>query len=145
MKLKEQTFAVIAEKKNSISHKWFNENGEIENGQWMWYCKYYICKNGELWGQDSKPKDIPIYTESQFEELIKKEESEAGTQTFSEIKTRPLVSNTLGIISESDTPLTAKVLNNEPIPEPKVIIPMAIARRIIAERFNLQPNEIRIE
>ena len=77
MKLKEQTFAVIAEKKGSISHEFFNKLSK--NSVWWTIGDYYIWRQEGRWGTHTKNfilTDIPIYTESEFEELIKQEELE---------------------------------------------------------------------
>lgn len=79
MKLKDSTFAIIAEKKDSISHKWFNEN--LQKGQskpigddWSDIMEF----QGGLW--INFYKSIPdnyghkIYTESEFEALLKSEQ-----------------------------------------------------------------------
>lgn len=139
MKLKEQTFAVIAEKQNSISHKWFISNTG-SNLSWgtnkEWTYLYYFGKWDFYRTELKHSRNCPIYTESEFEELIKKEESEEKIKVEVKADYSKETFGTENIIIDKPANFT---LN-----EPKVIIPMAIAKRIIAERFNLQPNDIRI-
>jgi len=119
MKLKKQTFAVIAEKKHSISHKWFNQFTRSGNNFGWWRNDIYVMSDGTTkHASKIKPPNIPIYTESEFEALIKKEEKE----------------------SVLPPPPCIKLDS-----EPKLTISNQFAREIIAERFNLQPNDIRIE
>jgi len=79
MNLKERTFAVIAEKENSRSHKWFDEKTNlIYNLVWMKGC-YYVWINGAVMylnprANEYPAKDIPIYTEKKFEKLLDQEE-----------------------------------------------------------------------
>ena len=82
MKLKDRTFAIIAEKQDSISHKWFKENAKC-NSSWRFIGEHYIYNKG-IKGSilTEKPKDIPIYTESEFEALLKAEQENEATQTF---------------------------------------------------------------
>ena len=85
MKLKDSTFAIIAEKKDSISHKWFNQLLR-PSLQFTWLAKYYICKNGVGNGQLHRPRKIPIYTESEFEALLKAEqENERYKETMDRV------------------------------------------------------------
>jgi len=138
MKLKDSTFAVIAEKQNSISHKWFNENVQTDYGQWMWYCKYYICKNGELWGQDLEPKYIPIYTESEFEAILKAEQENDGVKVEAKADYSKETFGTENIVINK---LIEFNLN-----EPKQItISYNLDLEYIAERLNVDKGIIKIE
>lgn len=91
MKLKDSTFAIIAEKQNSISHKWFNQN--IKNNkhkQHVFWChekEYYIYDKGNfIRCTENRPKDIPIYTESEFEAILKAEqENEQYRETMDRV------------------------------------------------------------
>jgi hypothetical protein len=132
MKLKEQTFAVIAEKQNSISHKWFIKNTG-SNISWgsnkEWTYLYYFGKWDFYRTELKHFRNCPIYTESQLEELIKKEESEEMVK----------------VEFKADYSKEAFGTLNFTLNEPKLTISNQFAREIIAERFNLQPNDIRIE
>ena len=85
MKLKDSTFAIIAEKENSISHKWIYGNPDI---YWYWNkgCYYEYDKGKVRYfnprANEYPDKDIPIYTESEFEALLKAEQDNEATQTF---------------------------------------------------------------
>jgi len=74
MKLKDSTFAIIAEKKDSISHKWFNQHNEgwdwNEIGGYYFYCPEYKS----LFKSKEYLSNITIYTESEFEALLKAEQ-----------------------------------------------------------------------
>ena len=76
-KLKDSTFAIIAEKKDSISHKWFIENCQNvptwEIGLFYLYNPKY--KNFEVYVMEKNvPKGKFIYNESRFEYLLKAEQ-----------------------------------------------------------------------
>jgi len=74
MKLKDSTFAIIAEKKDSISHKWFNQHNEgwdwNEIGGYYFYCPEYKS----LFKSKEYLSNITIYTESEFEALLNAEQ-----------------------------------------------------------------------
>lgn len=77
MKLKDSTFAIIAEKQGSISHKWIYGNPDI---YWYWNkgCYYEYDKGKVRYfnprANEYPDKDIPIYTEAEFEALLKAEQ-----------------------------------------------------------------------
>ena len=136
MKLKDSTFAIIAEKKDSISHKWFIENCQNvptwEIGLFYLYNPKY--KNFEVYVMEKNvPKGKFIYNESRFEYLLKAEqENEKPEWAKPKATLRPL---------NEFTPLTAKVLN-----EPKQItISYNLAIEYIAERLNVDKGIIKIE
>ena len=75
MKLKDSTFAIIAEKKDSISHKWMQENCKKDKIDWYYLGEYYTYGKGKhTLCSANKPDSIPIYTESEFEALLKAEQ-----------------------------------------------------------------------
>ena len=133
MKLKESTFAIIAEKKDSISHKWFSENTDFPL-QWKRIGQHYIYDKGKYSDCTlERPKTIPIYTESEFEALLKAEELSEICETS---KLQPKDDWKL-----SETPLTAKVLN-----DPKQItISYNLALEYISERLNVDKGILKIE
>lgn len=86
MKLKDSTFAIIAEKKDSISHKWFNENltNQLEKVDWIMGRVFEFEAGRYRTAWTSVPLDYEhnIYTESVFEALLKAEQENEATQTF---------------------------------------------------------------
>lgn len=79
MKLKDKKFAILAENKNSIAHKWFKENVDKRISWTKTNCYYiHIIKSyGSAYGVleslqlvEKKYPNIQIYTEVQFEILI---------------------------------------------------------------------------
>ena len=147
MKLKDQTFAIIAEKQGSISHKWFKENAKC-NSSWMFIGEHYIYNKG-IKGRilTEKPKDIPIYTESEFEALLKAEQE-------NEAKKFPAKGDG-NITLEGFSPLSGKPKELTEMPtwsktvgfeEPKQItISYNLAHEYIAERLNVDKGVIKIE
>lgn len=78
MSLKDTTFAVIAEKPNSAAHKWFIENCKDKSIGWHMKGGYYIYDaKSKYWNlYEYKPEKVStIYTESEFEQLLKEEEN----------------------------------------------------------------------
>lgn len=139
MKLKDSTFAIIAEKKDSISHKWFNEN--LDAGQckpigdeWEDIMEY---QNG-LWLNSFKvaPGNYAhhIYTESEFEALLK---SEQENGRFEQVLQKGIDNSRL---NKEDWHI------NENAPrEPQITITYKEAVKIIAERLNVDKGIIKIE
>lgn len=94
MKLKDSTFAIIAEKKDSISHKWFKAN--LAKSQEMSYCNsgelyeynktLYICGYKSIEKAEEDGYCEPIYTESEFEALLKAEEDSMKDELFLSIE-----------------------------------------------------------
>ena len=91
MKLKDSTFAIIAEKKDSISHKWFNKNIKKHNKEqhvfWEHKNEYYLYDKGVfIRYTENRPKDVTIYNESEFEALLKAEqENERYKETMDRV------------------------------------------------------------
>lgn len=154
MKLKDQTFAVIAEKQNSISHKWFNV---IAQGELRWYeGHHYISKEGifDAYTPETPPY-ITIYTESEFEKLILQEEKESIKPPPSHVKVESkadLLQSFSGAVKEvymatpeQIIPFISDKAENFILSEPKLTITNQYAREIIAEIFKLNANDIRIE
>lgn len=74
IKLKDKNFAVIAEKRNGIVNKWVRKN--IASVDWNYIGEYYVFRHNCLVDITKRiPTDIPIYTETQLEALIKAEEN----------------------------------------------------------------------
>lgn len=83
MKLKESTFAIIAEKQNSISHKWFEQNAN-GNHKFAWgtdkeWTYLYNKGNWDFYKTRLVNKEnYPICTELEFEALLKSEQENEG-------------------------------------------------------------------
>ena len=86
MKLKDSTFAIIAEKKDSISHKWFNDNliNQFEKTDWTigHVFEFEAGRYRTAWTSVPLDYEHKIYTESEFEALLKAEQENEATQTF---------------------------------------------------------------
>ena len=135
MKLKESTFAIIAEKKDSISHKWFEENAG--GSGWVFTGQHYVYSKGDYEIEKDRPKGIPIYTESEFEALLKAEE-------FSEIcEASKLQPKNTAFGSEN---IAHKHLNeNAPTTPKQITISYNLSLEYIAERLNVDKGIIKIE
>lgn len=74
-KLKNKTFAVLAEKTDSISHRWINIQLTFNSVSYKALGKYYIYygkeKDWEI--KSTKPIHIPVYTEKELEKLIERD------------------------------------------------------------------------
>ena len=161
MKLKDSTFAIIAEKKDSISHKWFNKNIKKHNKEqhvfWEHKNEYYLYDKGVfIRYTENRPKDVTIYNESEFEALLKAEQENElepiiGNSMATGINAQTFPKNTVfgkENIAHKHPPLTAKVINDNYSPKPPLgLVPrktwvyirenditQAIARYIEAEK-----------
>lgn len=146
MKLKDSTFAIIAEKQDSISHRWFKENPNTywPNTYWYWNSGcYYQYDKGEITYFNPKAneypdKNIPIYTESEFEALLKAEQENEA------VKVEPRFDYSM------ETFGTENILIGKPIKftlnEPEQItISYNLAIEYIAERLGVDKGIIKIE
>lgn len=132
MKLKESTFAIIAEKKDSISHKWFVENTKCYS-EWIYLGYYYVYSNGnKLDIFPETPKNMPIYTESEFEAILKAEQENEAKET--RLSGEELVRQGSRLTKEQRTE------------NPKQItISYNLALEYIADRLNVDKGIIKIE
>jgi hypothetical protein len=135
MKLKEQTFAVIAEKKGSISHEWFVKNC-LDTVQWGGKGYYYVYARGNYIIPLNKPTDIPIYRESEFEELIKQEESEH----FDQVLQKGIDNSRLNKEEREENKLENSASNGNIFPIYKTVVPANAGGT--KETFMAQPSEI---
>jgi hypothetical protein len=144
MKLKEQTFAVIAEKQGSISHKWFDKN---YGSGWGFIGNWYINlpNDNDFKIQSFSPKNIPLYTESEFEELIKQEESEHFDQVLqkgidnsrlNKEESEALSGTRTGFISQTEESNNTSVI----FPTYKTVVPANAGG--IKETFMAEPSQI---
>lgn len=139
MKLKESTFAIIAEKKDSISHKWFNQN--IKNNKhkqhvfWDHSGEYYLYNKGNfIRCTENRPKDIPIYTESEFEAILKAEQD--NEQLKEDYNCHKEMGNHLAMCD------IVNRIQNDP---KQITISYNLALEYIAERLNVDKGIIKIE
>ena len=137
MKLKEQTRAVIAERQGSISHKWFEKH---YGSGWEFIGEYYVNLPNddslEYKIEDKEPNDIPIYTESEFEELIKKEESEH----FDQVLQKGIDNSRLNKEEREENKLENSASNGNIFPIYKTVVPANAGGT--KETFMAQPSEI---
>ena len=155
-KLKDSTFAIIAEKKDSISHKWFEEL-RIGIPRWLIgdYCKYSKGR----WGiYEDKPEGIPIYTESEFEALLKAEEFNEGVDLQRQSAER-MINLKPKAEQENEKPKYANfdewremgkkemlhTNDNAPTTPKQITISYNLAIEYIAERLNVDKGIIKIE
>ncbi len=151
MKLKEQTFAIIAEKKDSISHRWFISLSKGDGYLWTKGDYYVNYGNGktDTFSKSWQPKHIPIYTESQFEALLKAEQENEAKEITQEFKDKFTggVNEAYEGCRESFQPLTemptwSKTVGFE---EPKVIISYQTAIDLLACYTKIDKGIIKIE
>lgn len=149
MKLKDSTFAIIAEKQGSVSHKWINENNI---SYWLWNSGcYYQYDKGKITyfnprANEYPDKDIPIYTESEFEALLKAEQENEGVkeEPRDDYSKGTVGTYVAGVNMEGNgqiTQLTAKVLNDHK----QITISYHLAIEYIAERLGVDKGIIKIE
>ena len=159
MKLKDSTFAIIAEKKDSISHKWFNENS-MEGFDWdeIGGYYYYLIGKGECYCNKNDQYICPIYTESEFEALLKAEEFNEGVDLQRQSAER-MINLKPKAEQENEKPKYANfdewremgkkemlhTNDNAPTIPKQITISYNLAIEYIAERLNVDKGIIKIE
>ena len=136
-KLKDSTFAIIAEKKDSISHKWFIENCQNvptwEIGLFYLYNPKY--KNFEVYVMEKNvPKGKFIYNESRFEYLLKAEQENEKPKYANFDEWREMGKKEM--LHTND---------NAPTIPKQITISYNLAIEYIAERLNVDKGIIKIE
>ena len=135
MKLKDSTFAIIAEKKDSISHKWMQENCKKDKIDWYYLGEYYTYGKGKhTLCSANKPDSIPIYTESEFEALLKAEQENEKPKYANFDEWREMGKKEM-LHTNDNAPTTPK----------QITISYNLAIEYIAERLNVDKGIIKIE
>jgi len=141
MKLKDLTFAIIAEKKDSISNKWFVENlsknsmtPSWEIGVCYYYENGYYNKRYRLIYVNRNHRNL--YTESEFEALLKAEELSEICETS---KLQPMIGNSSSTGENAQTLPKNTVFGKENFAKPfkGFTLTKSEAEKILRDKFKL--------
>lgn len=153
MKLKDSTFAIIAEKKDSISHKWIKQFIEPAAFAWNTGC-YYEYNKGEIKYFNPRANEYPAenvlrYTESEFEALIKAEELSEMCETsklqpkMTQEQYEEINQQNPAIWKHEVLPTSQQALLT--VTPKQITISYNLAIEYLAERLNVDKGIIKIE